>query len=361
MTWLDTLRLQIAQSAPEDAYTRSTQGVILIDIRTPGELRSGTPQGALAVPRDTLELQVAQLVPDTSTPIILICGSGTRSLLAADGLIRSGYTSVESLTGGFDAWKAKGLPVESPETLADPDRYARHLAMPDVGPAGQGALLQAKVLLVGAGGLGSPAALYLAAAGVGTIGIADHDTVDRSNLQRQVLHSEESIGWPKVASGAARLRALNSDIKVIPHQARLEAANARGLIEQYDLVIDGTDNFEARYVLSDTARRLGKPYIYAAVFQFEGQVSFFDIQGPCYRCFQPSPPPPEVAPSCAEAGVLGILPGIIGSLQALEAIKYILGIGSVAKGRLMHFDALAGRITQIEIPIDPACSHHGCD
>jgi sulfur-carrier protein adenylyltransferase/sulfurtransferase len=355
MSWIDVLRSEIEQLSAQDAQEAHNSGSLLIDVRTPKEFALGAAEGAINCPRDALELSLQRITTDLERPLILMCASGTRSLLAAANLKQMGYRSVRSLTGGLDAWKAGGLASSRPADPAPSDRYARHLAMPNVGPIGQSALGRAKVLVAGVGGLGSPAALYLAAAGVGNIGLIDDDRVDLTNLQRQILHSEATQGWPKVASGVERIRGLNSEINVIPHFSRVSPDTIDEVLQGYDIVIDGTDNFEARYLLSEASRRGGQTYIYGAVFQFEGQLAVFRPNGACFRCYQPSAPPNEVAPTCAEAGVLGVLPGIIGSLQALEAIKHILGLGEGEEPRLLHFDALGSRFAGFQIPVDPTC------
>jgi adenylyltransferase/sulfurtransferase len=282
-----------------------------------------------------------------------------RSLLGARDLQAMGYRHVASLAGGFNQWKNAGLPITIPPILSDAqrDRYSRHIRIAEVGEAGQLKLLATKALLIGAGGLGSPAALYLAAAGVGTLGIVDFDAVDRSNLQRQILHGESDIGRPKVASAADRLHEINPDVQVVAHPVRLTSSNALDLIRPYDIVLNGTDNFPTRYLVNDACALLGKPLVDASVFIFEGQVTIYDTAagGPCYRCLYPSPPPPGEAPSCAEVGVLGVLPGILGSIQALEAIKYILKIGEPLVGRILMFDALATRFLMLNAQRDRAC------
>jgi molybdopterin/thiamine biosynthesis adenylyltransferase len=287
-----------------------------------------------------------------------------RSLFAAEGLAKLGYTDVRSVVGGFNRWKADGLPVEVPRTLDAQarERYGRHLLMPEVGEAGQLKLLDARVLLIGAGGLGCPTALYLAAAGVGTLGIVDDDVVDRSNLQRQVLHADADVGKSKVESARAALLALNPTIAVRAHAERLTAANVERVFSGYDVVVDGSDNFATRYLVNDACVKLGLPNVHGSIFRFEGQVSVFwpacpTRRGPCYRCLYPEPPPPEMAPSCAEAGVLGVLPGVIGVLEAIETVKLILGLGEPLVGRLIHYDALRQRFTELRLDPDPACRY----
>jgi molybdopterin/thiamine biosynthesis adenylyltransferase len=291
--------------------------------------------------------------------LVIYCSGGSRSALAAAALLDMGYENVASLTGGFDRWKVDGQPWGDPGGLtADQrSRYARHVRLPEIGEAGQLRLLGARVLLVGAGGLGSPAALYLAAAGVGTIGIVDDDVVDASNLQRQVLHNVDRIGMPKVDSARETLLALNPDVKVVAHGQRLRADNALEIMTGYDVVVDGGDNFPTRYLVNDVSLHLGTPVVHGSIFRFEGQVSVFDpYQGPCYRCVHPLPPPPELAPSCAEAGVLGVLPGVIGSIQAMEAIKMVLDIGESLTGRILVYDALDQDFLSVSVSRDPQCA-----
>ncbi len=293
-------------------------------MREPDEFEQGAIPGAVFIPRGHLEAQVEGRIPDRDTSVVIFCAGGVRSAFAAKTLGELGYTDVVSMTGGFNQWKDQGRPWETPRTLSPEqrNRYQRHLLLPEVGEEGQLQLLDAKVLLLGAGGLGSPAALYLAAAGVGTIGIVDMDVVDESNLQRQIVHNLDRVGMRKVDSARETIEKLNPDVTVITHDTRLDAANVVELLSQYDLVVDGADNFPSRYLLNDASLKTGTPVVHGSIFRFEGQVTVFTPHdGPCYRCFLPVPPPPELAPSCAEAGVLGVLPGIIGSIQALEAIK----------------------------------------
>ncbi len=333
-------------------------GPLVLDVREPDEHAQGHLPGALWIPRGLLELRIEQAAPDRARPLIVYCAGGTRSALAAHALQQLGYQRVSSLAGGFTAWKAAGAPWEVPRTLRPEQqlRYSRHLLLPDVGLRGQLRLLDAKVLCIGAGGLGSPAALYLAAAGVGTLGIVDDDVVDASNLQRQVLHTTARVGTPKVDSAATSLTALNPDVKIVPHKLRMDRDNALELLAGYDVILDGADNFQTRYLLNDAALRLGVPVIHASIFRFEGQITVFAAEGgPCYRCLYPEPPPPEHAPSCAEAGVLGVLPGVVGVLQATEAIKLLLGIGTSLAGRLLVYDALALRFRELKLRADPRC------
>ena len=331
---------------------------VLVDVRERDEYEEGALKDAIHIPRGYLELRIENAVPDRERPIVLYCAGGTRSALAAQALQTLGYSNVSSLAGGFGAWKNAGLPYVTPRTLTEDQRgrYSRHLLIPEVGEAGQVKLLDAKVLLLGAGGLGSPAALYLAAAGVGTLGIVDADTVDASNLQRQILHNTARLGKLKTESAHETLAALNPDVKVVEHRTRLSAENVLDLIADYDVIVDGADNFPTRYALNDASVILGKPVVHGSIFRFEGQTTVFAPgQGPCYRCLFPEPPPAEMAPSCAEAGVLGVLPGIVGSLQAVEAIKLILGIGEPLIGRLLLYDALETSFRELRLRRDPNC------
>lgn len=350
--------------SPARARARALRGALLIDIRQPHERVSGQAEGALAIAQADLEQAPAQHLPDRDRDILLICQSGKRSAQTAAQLREQGYPHALSVLGGTTAWSRDGLPLVRPTLPPDEadflERYSRHLRLPQVGVDGQQRLARARVLLIGAGGLGSPAAFYLAAAGVGHLRIADDDVVDRSNLQRQILHTEDSVGVAKVVSAAQRIAALNPRVQVDAIQTRVTASNIEALLQDVDVVVDGADNFAARYLLNDACVKLGKPLVYGAVQQFEGQLSVFDAgrhrgQLPCYRCLFPEPPPPEFAPSCAEAGVLGVLPGVIGLLQATEAIKLLLGLGDSLAGRLLSFDALAMRFREIRLPPDPQC------
>jgi molybdopterin/thiamine biosynthesis adenylyltransferase/rhodanese-related sulfurtransferase len=356
--------MSIELMTPAQARQRQRAGAVLIDVREDVERVSGQAEGALGIARAMLEADPAAHLPDPSREILLICQVGGRSLAAAEALAMAGYPHLASVEGGTTRWIADGLPMVTPTLDADRadflQRYSRHLLLPQVGEAGQQALRKARVLLVGAGGLGSPAAFYLAAAGVGTLCIADDDTVERSNLQRQILHTDARIGQSKVQSAAAALSALNPGVQVEAIAERVTAGNVARLLEGVDVVIDGADNFATRYLLNDACVRLGKPLVYGAVQQFEGQVSVFDAgrhrgQAPCYRCLFPAPPPAQLAPNCAEAGVLGVLPGVIGLLQATEAIKLLLGIGESLAGRLLNFDALSMRFHELRLKPDPAC------
>ncbi|MFS8460771.1 molybdopterin-synthase adenylyltransferase MoeB [Xanthomonas campestris pv. raphani] len=350
--------------SPAQARARALHGALLIDIRQPHERVSGQAEGALAIAQADLEQAPAQHLPDRDCDILLICQSGKRSAQTAAHLREQGYPHALSVLGGTTAWSRDGLPLVRPTLPPDEadflERYSRHLRLPQVGIDGQQRLARARVLLIGAGGLGSPAAFYLAAAGVGHLRMADDDVVDRSNLQRQILHTEDSVGVAKVVSAAQRIAALNPRVQVDAIQTRVTASNIEALLQDVDVVVDGADNFAARYLLNDACVKLGKPLVYGAVQQFEGQLSVFDAgrhrgQLPCYRCLFPEPPPPEFAPSCAEAGVLGVLPGVIGLLQATEAIKLLLGLGDSLAGRLLSFDALAMRFREIRLPPDPQC------
>lgn len=331
---------------------------VLLDVREKDEYREGHLANAVSVPRGYLELRIEQTVPDKATPIVAYCAGGTRSLLAAKQLKDMGYQKVISMAGGYSAWKGAGYPWKqdrqfSPEQL---NRYSRHFLLSEVGEEGQAKLLESKVLLVGAGGLGSPSAFYLAAAGVGTLGLVDHDVVDLSNLQRQILHTNDRIGMPKVESARQTLTALNPDVKVIGYQERLSSENIMELIKDYDVIVDGCDNFPTRYLVNDACVMTGKPNVHGSIFQFEGQAAvFYPGKGPCYRCLFPEPPPPGAAPSCAEAGVLGVLPGLIGCVQALETIKLILGIGRPLIGRMVYFDTLSMEVRIHKLRKDPHC------
>jgi molybdopterin/thiamine biosynthesis adenylyltransferase/rhodanese-related sulfurtransferase len=342
----------------------ASEDFALVDVREKIEWNEGYVPGAIHVPRGHLESRIEEVIPDKSQKVILYCAGGVRSLMAGTTLQQMGYTNIISMTGGFGQWKANGLPFASPRALTDAQqkRYSRHVLVPEVGEAGQLKLLDSKVLFIGAGGLGSPAALYLAAAGVGTIGIIDADVVDDSNLQRQIIHNTERIGKYKAESARETLQALNPDVKVIPYIEFLDETNVHKLVAEYDLIIDGTDNFPTRYLLNDAAIIANKPIVHGSVFRFEGQVTVFKPHdGPCYRCLYPEPPPPALAPSCAEAGVLGVLPGTIGLLQATEAIKLLLNIGDPLVGRLLTYDALAAEFTELRLFRDPNCPACGAN
>jgi molybdopterin/thiamine biosynthesis adenylyltransferase len=357
----DNPRMAIATISPADALRRQQAGAVLVDVREAYERATGFATGALGIARAELEADPQAAVPGLDVEVLLICQSGGRSMKAALALQAAGYTRLASIDGGTSRWIAEGLPVTTPDIDTDfYDRYSRHLRLPEVGEAGQRRLEAARVAMVGAGGLGSPAAYYLAAAGVGTLVLADDDVVDRSNLQRQILHTDARIGVAKVESARAALSALNPRVRIEAFPERITAANVERLIADADVVIDGADNFPVRYLLNDACVKLGKPLVYGAVHRFEGQVSVYDAgrhrgEAPCYRCLFPEPPPPEAAPNCAEAGVLGVLPGVIGLLQATEAIKLILDIGESLAGRLLNFDALAMRFRETRLRPDQDC------
>jgi molybdopterin/thiamine biosynthesis adenylyltransferase/rhodanese-related sulfurtransferase len=352
-----TLELDVA-ALDRERGGASAAGPALIDVREADEYAQGTIPGAVHIPRGFLEIRIERAVPDRDAPVVVYCASGTRSVLAARSLAELGYTNVRSLAGGFTAWKRAGLSWEQPLALR-PDqetRYSRHTLIPEIGVGGQLRLLKTKVLCIGAGGLGSPSSMYLAAAGVGTIGVVDDDVVDASNLQRQILHSTDRINTPKVDSAEQTIQGLNPDVKVDKHRTRIDSSNALELIGGYDVIVDGADNFATRYLVNDSALRLGKPVVHASIFRFEGQITVFPGGGsPCYRCLYPQPPPAEEAPSCAEAGVLGVLPGIMGVLQATEAIKLALGLGDPLAGRLLVYDALKTRFRELKLRRDPKC------
>ena len=331
---------------------------ILIDVRERDEYEQGFVPRAEWVPRGFLEMKIEDIVPDRGQEVILYCAGGNRSALAARSLGELGYTNVSSMAGGFRAWKQAGHAFDRPRTLTPEQvkRYSRHIMLPEVGEVGQGKLLDAKVLCLGAGGLGSPSSLYLAAAGVGTLGMVDDDVVDESNLQRQVLHNVERLGMPKVESARMTLQLLNPDVKVVAHQTRLSSENILEILAGYDLVVDGADNFPTRYLLNDASVRLNKPVVSASILSFDGQIStFVPHEGPCYRCLYPTPPPAELAPSCGAAGVLGVLPGIMGLLQALEVVKLVTGAGRPLIGRLLLFEALGTEFTELKVRRDPDC------
>ena len=333
--------------------------MVLVDVREREELRAGIIPGAIHIPRGLLELEIERLVPHKHASVVLYCAAGVRSALAARTLQELGYSRVESADPGFVRWKELGFPTEVPPELtpAQRERYSRHLLLPEVGEAGQTRLLRSRVLLLGAGGLGSPAALYLAAAGVGTLGLVDGDVVDASNLQRQILHATSRVGMPKVESAEKTIADLNPDVKVVKYQERLIAGNVERIFSDYDVVVDGCDNFPTRYLVNDASIFLGKPVIHGSIFRFEGQVTTFvpGSGGPCYRCLYPEPPPPHLAPSCQEAGVLGILPGIIGVIQATEAIKLLLGRGDPLNGRLLTYDSLRMKFGELRLRRDQGC------
>lgn len=365
---LQQLKESVSEVSPQQAFELQQQGAALIDVREPDEVAAGSPLGAERIVRGFLELRIEDQVPDLKRSVVVMCAGGARSLFAARDLQELGYTNVHSMARGYNGWKGDGLPLEVPQTLSDEERerYGRHLLIPEVGEAGQLRLLGGKVLMIGAGGLGSPAAFYLAAAGVGTLTLIDDDVVDRSNLQRQILHTDDRVGTPKVDSAYATLNALNPGIQINRHQARLTSANVDELLVGHDVVVDGSDNFATRYLVNDACVKHGIPNVHGAIFRFEGQLSVFwpayeERRGPCYRCLFPEPPPPELAPSCAEAGVLGILPGVIGTLEAVEAVKILLGVGDPLVGRLQVYDALQQRFTELKVERDPNCPCCGDD
>jgi molybdopterin/thiamine biosynthesis adenylyltransferase len=356
---LQRVKAEIEEIGAEVARRRADDGAVVIDVRERDEWEEGHIPRALHIPRGFLESRVETAVPDRTRPVVLYCASGNRSAFAAKALEELGYENVASLVGGFTDWKRNGFPFEVPRALdeAKRRRYSRHLLIPEVGEAGQLRLLESRILLIGAGGLGSPAALYLAAAGVGTLGIVDDDAVDETNLQRQIVHSSERVGEAKAESARRTIQALNPDVTVKVFQERLTSDNVdRILGEGWDVIVDGADNFPTRYLLNDASVWHGIPVVHGSIFRFEGQATVFEPgRGPCYRCLFPQPPPPELAPSCAEGGVLGVLPGIVGSLQANEAMKVVLGIGEPLVGRLLLFDALSATFTEIALRRDPDC------
>jgi sulfur-carrier protein adenylyltransferase/sulfurtransferase len=355
------VREEIEEISTPEARARheSDAPPLFLDVREPDEWEEGHIPGAVHIPRGRLEQRVEGLVPDHGREIVVYCAAGPRSAFATKSLGEMGYTRVVNLAGGIVDWKRNGYEVTIPIVLAPAQRarYSRHLLIPEVGEEGQQALLAGRVLLVGAGGLGSPASLYLAAAGVGTLGIVDSDVVDESNLQRQIVHSTDRLGEPKVASAKRTLEALNPDVRVVAYEERLTSENVeRILATGWDVIVDGADNFPTRYLVNDASVWHGIPVVHGSIFRFEGQVTVFSPgNGPCYRCLFPQPPPPELAPSCAEGGVLGVLPGIIGSVQANEALKLILGIGTSLVGRLLLFDALGTTLDEVSVRRDPEC------
>ncbi len=335
------------------------EGALLVDVREREEWEQGRIPGAVHLPRGNLESRIEQAAPDRARPVVVYCAAGNRSAFAAKTLAELGYERAVSLAHGYEGWERTGLPTERPRTLgpARLARYSRHLLIPEVGEEGQLRLLDSRVLLIGAGGLGSPVSLYLAAAGVGHLGIVDADVVDETNLQRQIAHSTDSLGEPKTDSARRRIEALNPDVEVVPFRERLTSENVDRILEPgWDVIVDGADNFPTRYLVNDAAVWHGTPVVHGSIFRFEGQVTVFKPgSGPCYRCLFPQPPPPELAPSCAEGGVLGVLPGVIGSIQASEALKLALGIGEPLVGRLLLYDALSGEFTEMKLRRDPAC------
>jgi molybdopterin/thiamine biosynthesis adenylyltransferase/rhodanese-related sulfurtransferase len=343
---------------PEVDALREAKKATLVDVREDSEWDQGHVPGAVHISKSYIEQQIEAAVPDRDARVVTYCAGGVRSLFAAQTLREMGYTNVASMSGGFQGWKSQGLPWTAPTSLTNEQkqRYSRHLLIPEVGSEGQAKLLDSKVLLIGAGGLGSPATLYLAAAGVGTIGIVDFDVVDLSNLQRQVLHGTDRIGEKKVESARRTIQNLNPDVRVVGHEEMLVADNVARIIAGYDVILDGTDTFETRYILNDAAVVANIPVVHASVFRFEGQLTVFQpYEVPCYRCLYPTPPPPELAPGCSVAGVLGVVPGIMGLLQANEVLKLLLGIGDTLAGRLLLFDALDTSFTELKLKRDPNC------
>jgi molybdopterin/thiamine biosynthesis adenylyltransferase/rhodanese-related sulfurtransferase len=355
---LEQVKAEIEEISTVDAAARA-DGPLFLDVRELDEWDEGHIPGAIHVPRGNLESRVESLVPDRSRSIVTYCAVGARSAFAAKTLTDLGYEDVASLAGGYTDWKRNGFPTQLPRSLSPEQRsrYSRHLLIPEVGEEGQQKLLDAKVLLIGAGGLGSPASLYLAAAGVGRLGIVDADVVDASNLQRQIVHSTDTLGRPKVESAKRAVEALNPDVDVVAYEERLTSENVdRILADGWDLIVDGADNFPTRYLVNDASVWHGIPVVHGSIYRFDGQVTVFaPHEGPCYRCLFPTPPPPELAPSCAEGGVLGVLPGIVGSLQANEALKLALGAGDSLVGRLLLFDALRTEFTEVTLRKDPEC------
>ncbi|MGH9081379.1 MAG: molybdopterin-synthase adenylyltransferase MoeB [Acidimicrobiales bacterium] len=355
----------IRQVEPAEAAQEMAEGAaVLLDVSEPDEYEQGALAGSVHIPRGTLETSVEGRIPDKSSHVLIYCAAGTRSAFAAKTLQELGYSDVASVIVGFNRWKDEGRAWVTPQALSPEqrNRYQRHLLMPEVGEAGQLQLLDSKVLLLGAGGLGSPAGLYLAAAGVGTIGIIDMDVVDASNLQRQILHNVDRLGERKVDSAKKTLTLINPDVNVVTYDTRLGADNVLDIIDGYDVIVDGTDNFPTRYLVNDASLLKRIPVVHGSIFRFEGQATVFNpYEGPCYRCMIPEPPPAELAPSCAEAGVLGVLPGIIGSIQAIEAIKIILGIGETLQGRLLFYDALEQTFRTFKVHRDPQCPVCGPD
>ncbi len=355
---LSEVKAQIGEIDSPAARERLDDALFL-DVREQDEWDEGHIPGALHVPRGNLESRIEGLVPDRDQPIVVYCAGGSRSAFAAKSLAELGYSDVVSLVGGYTDWKRNGfeLDLSTGLTPQQRSRYSRHLLIPEVGEAGQTKLLNARALLIGAGGLGSPASLYLAAAGVGTLGIVDADVVDESNLQRQIVHSTQTLGTPKVQSAKDAIEALNPDVTVIPYEERLTSENIdRILADGWDVIVDGADNFPTRYLVNDASIWHDVPVVHGSIYRFEGQITVFKPnEGPCYRCLFPQPPPPELAPSCAEGGVLGVLPGIVGSLQANEALKLILGAGDPLVGRLLLFDALATEFNEVALKRDPTC------
>ncbi len=360
------LKSVIPEVEPQEAQALLAQGALLVDVRETDEIANGSPAGSLRMGRGYLELRIEDRVPDKDHTLVVMCAGGVRSLFAAEALQQLGYSDVRSLAGGFNRWKNEGLDFEIPRALnaEAKERYSRHLLLPEVGEPGQLKLLDSKVLLIGAGGLGSPCAYYLAAAGVGTIGLVDMDVVDRSNLQRQIIHTDARVGTSKVASARESIEQLNPDVKVVGYETRLDASNVEEIFAAYDVIVDGTDNLPTRYLVNDACVKLGKPNVHAAVYRFEGQLTVFwpghpDNPSGCYRCMFPNPPDPSSAPSCSEIGVLGILPGVMGLLQATEVLKVLLNIGKPLLGKMLYYDALSSSFNEFKLPKNAACPYCG--
>ena len=356
--YIRTIKEQITEVDPSEVHGLLDDNVALLDVRESEEWDAGHLPGATHVPRGYLESRIDGAIPNRDQRVVIYCASGTRSALAAKTLADLGYSDVASMTGGITLWKDRGYEVDQPRKLTPEqrERYSRHFLLPEIGQAGQEKLLDAKVLLLGAGGLGSPTALYLAAAGVGTIGIIDNDVVDLSNLQRQVIHTTDRVGVKKVDSAEEAMKAINPGVNVVKYDFRLDASNIMDVIEGYDVIVDGLDNFPTRYLLNDASVRLQIPVVSASILGFDGQISVFKpYDGPCYRCLYPVPPPAELAPSCGANGVLGVLPGTMGLLQATEVVKLIVGIGDPLVGRLLLYEALGATFTELKVRRDPEC------
>jgi molybdopterin/thiamine biosynthesis adenylyltransferase/rhodanese-related sulfurtransferase len=362
---LDVVRSRIEELNAAEARDEIDSGdVVLIDTREPHEWEQAHLEGATLVPPAQVLDRIGEVVPDTSQRVLLYCATGNRSARAADALQDAGYDNVANVAGGIETWQELGLPVVAPQGMSREQRmrYSRHTLLPEVGVEGQLKLLNSKVLLVGAGGLGSPAALYLAAAGIGTLGLVDDDEVEASNLQRQVIHSTDRVGTPKTQSARIAIEGLNPDVEVVEHRMRLDSSNVIELLSDYDVIVDGADNFPTRYLLNDASVRLRKPVVSASILGFEGQIStFVPYEGPCYRCLYPVPPPAELAPSCGAAGVLGVMAGVMGLLQANEVIKLVIGIGEPLIGRLLIYDSLGTHFTELKVRRDPECPICGPD
>jgi len=360
---LSHLKKTLKEVAPEEVQKmiESRETVTIVDVRESEEYRAGHLPSAVSVPRGFLEMRIEEAIVDRTAPLVLYCAGGVRSLFATETLKNMGYTSVLSMTGGFNGWSRKGFSVETPMFLSEKDRrrYSRHLLIPEVGEHGQIKLLKSKVLIIGVGGLGCPIAYYLSAAGVGTLGLVDFDVVDESNLQRQILHTTDRVGTSKIKSAMQTLSAFNEHVKLIPFEERLTSSNIERIMQDFDIVVDGSDNFPTRYLVNDACVKLKKPCVHGSIYRFDGQITVFDPQrgGPCYRCLYKEPPPPELAPSCADAGVLGVLPGVIGLLEAVETVKLILEIGDPLIGRVVAYDALEGAFQTFKLRKDPTCDY----